>query len=350
MCRGDSGHGDAVILAIGVADAIQRVALAATSASSECIFLAPMANPMEAIDGVLHHRPNVVMLDLRHPELDAVAFVRVLRASAVCAYIPLLLIVPPDRRTIGYEALAMGADDFLLAPPQPHEYRMRIRHLLAKTAYRYAPGAGRDRDGSEHAREIRKREKETLWRLAKAGEYRDETTGTHILRLAHMSRRVAERLALPPDECEAIELAAPMHDIGKIGIPDALLRKRGPLTADERRVMESHTLIGYEILKGSCSLYLQLGAQIALSHHERCDGGGYPHGLRGADIPIAARIVAVADVFDALTSNRPYKRAWSAEDAIAYMKEQRGKHFDSDCVDALVSWAAHRFSTGTVPT
>lgn len=277
---GGPGDGDAVILAIGVSDAIQRVALAATAVSSECIFLVLVANPIEAVDAALHHQANLVILDLRHPELDAVALVRAFRTGAVCADIPLLLIVPSNRRTTGHEALAMGADDFLLAPPQPHEYQMRIHRLLAKAGYRHAPRSGLGQEGGEHAREIRKREKETLWRLVKAGEYRDETTGTHILRIAHISRCIAERLELPPDECEAIELAAPMHDIGKIGIPDALLRKRGPLTPDERRVMESHTLIGYEILKGSCSLYLQLGAQIALSHHERFDGGGYPHGLR----------------------------------------------------------------------
>ena len=130
-----------------------------------------------------------------------------------------------------------------------------------------------------------------------------------------------------------------MHDIGKIGVPDALLRKCGPLTHEERRVMESHTLIGHEILKDSRSVYLQLGAQIALSHHERFDGSGYPHGLRGEDIPRAARIVAVTDAFDALTSERPYKKAWPVADAVAYLKEQSGRHFDPDCVEAFLSWA-----------
>ncbi|WP_346926449.1 HD domain-containing phosphohydrolase [uncultured Arthrobacter sp.] len=328
-----------IVLTVGVADPVQRMLQAMLSTSVDSVFLPAIANPIQAVDAVLRHCPKLVVLDLRHPQLDAVGFTRVFRGARICDGIPLLLIVPPGQRTIGYEALRLGADDFILAPPKPQEYQMRMRRLLAQTAQREVLHTRLDGNG-EHAREIRTREKETLLRLAKAGEYRDENTGAHLMRLAHLSRCIAERLGRPAAECEAIELAAPLHDIGKIGIPDALLRKPDVLTPEERRIMESHTVIGYEILKGSRSIYLQMGAQIALSHHERYDGGGYPHGLRGEDIPLAARIVAVADVFDALASDRPYKESWPVAKTIAYLKEHRGTRLDPDCVDAFLSWAS----------
>ena len=179
-------------------------------------------------------------------------------------------------------------------------------------------------------------EKETLFRLAKAGEYRDEVTGAHVARIGLFSRQIAEALGLSESECDLIEQAAPLHDIGKIGIPDKLLLKPGDFTDEEREDMKSHTIIGYEILKGSPSKYLQMGAQIALSHHEKFDGTGYPYGLKGEDIPLCARIVAVADVYDALTSNRPYKNAWPIERALNFLQQYKGTYFDPACVDAFV--------------
>jgi two-component system response regulator RpfG len=148
---------------------------------------------------------------------------------------------------------------------------------------------------------------------------------------------MAEKLGLPESDCHVIEIAAPMHDIGKIGIPDGILLKPGKLDAQELQIMRTHTRIGYEILKDSPSKYLQMGAVIALGHHERYDGTGYPSRLRGYEIPLEARIVAVADVFDALTSVRPYKKAWSIQDALNYLNAERGKHFDSVCVDAFLA-------------
>jgi two-component system response regulator RpfG len=182
---------------------------------------------------------------------------------------------------------------------------------------------------------IRVREQETLLRLAKAGEYRDEETGNHVIRMAKFARLIAEHLGLSRDECEIIELAAPMHDIGKIGIPDQILLKPGALTDEEFAIMKRHTNIGHDILKNSPSEYLQLGAIIAYGHHERFDGSGYPQGLSAEDIPLAARIVAVADVFDALCSERPYKPAWPQQNALRYMQEQGGRHFDPMCLEAF---------------
>ena len=184
---------------------------------------------------------------------------------------------------------------------------------------------------------VRIREQETLMRLAKAGEYRDEETGNHVVRMARYSRLIAEALGLPETECQMIEMAAPMHDIGKIGVSDMILLKPGKHTKEEFEVMKRHTVIGYEILKDSPSEFLQLGAIIALGHHEKYDGSGYPGGLSGNDIPQQARIVAIADVFDALTTVRPYKKAWAVQDSFDYILSEKGKHFCPDCVDAFFS-------------
>jgi two-component system, response regulator RpfG len=182
---------------------------------------------------------------------------------------------------------------------------------------------------------VREREKETLLRLARAGEFRDEETGYHLIRMSRYSRLIANALGLSPDEAETIELAAPLHDIGKIGIPDQILLKPGRLDAAEWEVMRRHPLIGHEILKGSASKYVRMGALIALGHHEKFDGSGYPNGLVADHIPLCARIVAVADVYDALTSVRPYKAAWTSDQAFEYVSSQAGRHFDPRTVEAF---------------
>ena len=201
-------------------------------------------------------------------------------------------------------------------------------------ALRKAPPAGGH--GRRGEREIREREKETLLRLARAGEFRDEETGYHLIRMARYSRMIANAIGLERDEAETIELAAPLHDLGKIGIPDGILLKPARLDAAEWETMQRHPSIGHEILKGSASKYVRMGALIALGHHERYDGKGYPSGLDGDHIPLCARIVAVADVYDALTSVRPYKKAWKADDALEYIRAQRGKHFDPRLADAFL--------------
>ncbi len=177
----------------------------------------------------------------------------------------------------------------------------------------------------------------TLSKLAKAGEFRDRTTGNHLARMARYSALIGINIGLATETVHVLEFASPMHDIGKIGIPDAVLLKQGPLNADEDATMKNHPRMGYDILKGSPSKYLSMGAIIALGHHEKYDGSGYPNGLHGEDIPIVARIVAVSDVFDALVSVRPYKHGWSFEEAFAYLEAQKGKHFDPRCVEAFVS-------------
>ena len=188
----------------------------------------------------------------------------------------------------------------------------------------------------EATREIREREKETLLRLARAGEFRDEETGYHLIRMSRYSRLIANAIGLEREEAETIELAAPLHDIGKIGIPDGILLKPARLDEAEWSTMQRHPVIGHEILKGSASKYVRMGALIALGHHEKYDGSGYPNGLVGDHVPLCARIVAVADVYDALTSVRPYKTAWASEQAFEYVRTQSGRHFDPRMVEAFL--------------
>ncbi len=297
------------------------------------------AEPYAALEWVKAQIPDLVLTDYKMPGLDGVEFIRRFRAVPGCADVPLIMVTIVEDRRIRYEALEAGATDFLTRPIDHYECRARCRNLLTlRKQQRIIKDRAKwlEQQVAVATSQIRTREQETLLRLAKAGEYRDEETGNHVLRMAKYSRLLAEAMGLIDSECDDIELAAPMHDIGKIGIPDDILLKRGKLTATEFEIIKAHPTIGYDILKDSPSKYLQLGAIIAYGHHEKFDGTGYPQGLKGDDIPMAARIVAVADVYDALTSVRPYKAAWSSARAVQYVEEQQGRHFCPACVDAFL--------------
>ena len=259
--------------------------------------------------------------------------------TIIVADVPVIIITCIEDRSVRYRALESGATDFLTKPIDHNECRARCRNLLTMRRQQQIikdRAHWLEKEIETKTRELRIREEETLMRLAKAGEFRDEDTGNHVFRMARFSRLIAQQLGFPEEECDLIGHAAPMHDIGKIGIPDYILRKPGKLTPSEWKEMQRHTRYGYEILRDSPSKYLQMGAVIAHCHHEKFDGSGYPRGLTGEEIPIEARIVTVADVFDALTSDRPYKKAWLKEQALEYMSAQQGKLFDGDCVQAFV--------------
>jgi response regulator RpfG family c-di-GMP phosphodiesterase len=244
---------------------------------------------------------------------------------------------------VRYRALDVGASDFLTKPVDKIEFLARASNMLALSDVRkkLADRAAWLADEVHKATsEILQRERETVIRLSKAAEYRDPETGAHILRMAHFSELIAKGLGLSAVDQELLLEAAPMHDIGKVGIADNILLKPGRLTPDEFEIMKQHAIFGYEILKGSSSRVLQAGADIARAHHEKFDGSGYPNGLRGDSIPIFSRIVAVADVFDALTSERPYKEAWPLEQAVEHLRSNAGSHFDPACVEAfLAQWS-----------
>ena len=296
------------------------------------------ANPLEALAWSGHNNPDLVLVDYKMPEMNGIEFIKQFRANPVLNHVPVIMITSIEDRNVRYEALEAGATDFLTKPVDHHECRARCRNMLIQyNQYKIISDRSRwlERRVAEATSEIRLRERETLLRLARAGEYRDEDTGNHVIRMAKYSRLIAEELGFSPEDAEVIEMAAPMHDIGKIGIRDEILLKPGKLTPAEFEIMKTHTIIGHEILKDSPSKFLQMGSVIALSHHEKYDGTGYPHGLKGEAIPIAARIVAVADVYDALTSERPYKHSWTMETAMEYMESHRGKHFDPAVLDAF---------------
>lgn len=293
------------------------------------------ADPQEALAQMQRSTPDLIITDYRMPGMDGIEFTRRIRAERRLAEVPLIIVTVVEDRQIRYQALENGATDFLTRPIDPQECRARCLNLLAlRRSQRMLSDRASwlEEQVMQATREVRTRERETLMKLAKAGEYRDQETGNHIIRMAKYARLIAEELKLTAMECDEIEAAAPMHDIGKIGIPDQILLKPGRHTPEEQEIMRRHPLIGHEILADSPSRYLQMGAVIALGHHEKFDGSGYPQGLAGENIPLPARIVAVADVFDALTSHRPYKGPWSFQDALTYVQSQSGKHFDPACV------------------
>ena len=296
------------------------------------------ASPVEALTWIARNPTDLVLVDYKMPEMNGIEFIRKFRSNSQSSHVPVIMVTSIEDRNVRYEALEAGATDFLMKPVDHHECRARCKNMLIQyQQYKIISDRSRwlERRVAEATSEIRLRERETLLRLARAGEYRDEETGNHIIRMAKYSRIIAEQLGMPNEDAEVIEMAAPMHDIGKIGIRDEILLKPGRLTAEEFETMKRHTLIGYEILKDSPSKFLQMGSIIALGHHEKYDGTGYPYGLKGKDIPIEARIVAVADVFDALVSDRPYKNAWSTEAALEYMENNSGRHFDPNVFNAF---------------
>ena len=304
------------------------------------IIVKTFADPITALSWIKDNLPDLIIVDYLMSGMTGLEALQQMRRIYSLEAVPIVVVTSSEERDIKYQALESGATDFITKPIDPHECRVRCRnmlHLRLQQKIILSRSHFLEQRVDDATKQIRAREQETLFRLAKAGEYRDEETGNHIIRMAKYSRLIAEELGLKSDHCDLIELAAPMHDIGKIGIPDHILQKPGKLSTDEFTIMKTHPLIGFRILQDSPSKYLMLGATIALSHHEKFDGSGYPHGEKGDKIPLEARIVAVADVFDALTSNRPYKTAWSNEDSLAYLNTNSGKHFDPACVDAFIA-------------
>lgn len=297
-------------------------------------------SPLDGLAWAASHTPDLVIVDYMMPDIDGLEFIQRFRALPQCSDIPILMITANDQKQVRYRALDSGANDFLAKPVDKVEFLARAKNMLSLSSAR--------RKLADHAQwlasEVRKatevilqRERDTVFRLCKAAEYRDPETGAHILRMAHYSQLIAKNLGLPIEQQELLLEAAPMHDLGKVGITDNILLKPGKLDAAEFEIMKQHAAFGYELLKDSTSRVLQAGAEIALGHHEKFDGSGYPQGLRGELIPLFSRIVAVADVFDALTSERPYKKAWTLEQAVDFLNAGAGSHFDPQCVQAFLN-------------
>jgi len=295
-------------------------------------------NPIEALKWLDHNHPDLIITDYRMPDINGVDLIKQIRAKPACQDIPIMMITVVSEKSVRYDALEAGATAFLTRPIDQIECRTSCRNLLKLHEQQSIIQDRADwlaRQVEVATQQIVAREHETLLRLAKAGEYRDEVTGNHVVRMAKYSREIAEALGLSEKECDEIEYAAPMHDIGKIGIHDNILQKPGKFEQHEWLSMQQHTLIGHSILSNSQSRYIQTGSIIALNHHERFDGSGYPNGIAGKEIPLVARIVAVADVYDALVSTRPYKRPWDPRDAQDYLHKHAGTQFDPICVEAF---------------
>ena len=271
--------------------------------------------PVEALAFAEAHAGEIgiVITDYEMPGMNGIDFIQAVRRIPGLTNVPTVMITAFDQRSLRREALEAGATDFLGKPADPFEIRARVTNLLAlSTAHRVQRehAAQLTREVAAAVALVEEREREILSTLMRAAENRDSETGDHIARVSAYTGLIAEALGLAPAECQLLSLAAAMHDVGKIAIPDAILLKPGPLTTEERREMELHAERGRRILGGSASPVMKLAAEIAASHHERWDGKGYPYGLKGDAIPLSGRMVAVADVFDALTTERPYKQAW----------------------------------------
>lgn len=274
-----------------------------------------------ALELVRQNRPDLVLLDVMMPGMSGHQVCRALKQDNATQSIPVIFVTALADAENEHLGLELGAVDYITKPFNPHIVRARVRTHLRLV----------------RVEELVHTRLEIVRALGKAAEYKDNETGAHVLRMSHFSQLVALEMGFSEYEAEQLLHAAPMHDIGKIGIPDAILSKPGRLTDEEWVIMRQHTVIGAHILGDHSSGLLRLAASIALSHHEKWDGSGYPHGLAGEDIPLHARIVAIADVFDALTSVRPYKRAWTIEDAVELIRSESGRHFDPRVVTAFLN-------------
>lgn len=295
-------------------------------------------DPLEALAACGREQFELVLIDYVMPKMNGIEVIAALRGMDAYRTVPIIMITSSGEKFLRRDAICAGASDVLGKPFDALELQARVRNLLAlrQAQVELADRAGQlAREVAAATRHLAEREEEVIWRLARAIEIRDGTTGDHVSRVATIARLVAEGLGMDPGQVRNLYLAVPLHDIGKIGIPDAVLQKPGALTDAEMAEMRRHVDIGGKILDQGSSELVRVAAVIARTHHEKWDGSGYPRGLAGLDIPVEGRIAALADVFDALCSERPYKRAWPAEKAYEEILACSGRHFDPRCVRAF---------------
>ncbi|MCA9150386.1 MAG: response regulator [Planctomycetales bacterium] len=323
-------------------------------------------NPTEVKRLVIDQRPDLILMDVMMPEMDGLQVLELLRQEPSCRYLPVLILTASTDPQIKFRALELGATDFLPKPFQISDLAPRVRNALQIKAHQdqlanYAEKL--EEQVALRTAQLMASRQEIIHCLARAGEYRDHETGYHVMRVGQYARCIAERLALPPKQIELIEQAALLHDVGKIGISDLILLKPGRLTREEFSLMKKHCEFGRDILQPRCWLtgfktpisspIMEMAARIAMSHHEWWNGAGYPLGLSGEEIPIEGRITAVADVFDALSSQRPYKAAYPLEKCFKIMEQNRGTQFDPRVFDAFMNlrdWIEEIHATYPDPT
>jgi putative two-component system response regulator len=282
--------------------------------------------------------PDLVLLDLNMPHMDGFQVIDQLMELEKTSYAPILVLTAQSNRNTRLRALSAGARDYIEKPFDITEVVQRISNMLE---IRLLHNQIRDQNQvledrvRERTHELENTRQEAILRLGRAAEYRDNETGMHVIRMSRLSAKLAQKIGLTNAECQLMLQASPMHDVGKIGIPDNILLKPGKLNDEEWEIMKKHPEIGAEILSGSQSAVMQMAASIALTHQERWDGSGYPNHLKGEEIPLAGRVVAICDVFDALTSKRYYKEAFSVEKSMSIIEEGSGKDFEPRLVDAF---------------
>lgn len=294
-------------------------------------------DPAQGLEFFRQDRHDLVLLDLNMPEINGFQVMETMHEiiDEDDDFLPVIVLTAQTDRESRLRALEAGARDFLTKPFDRTELVTRIRNMLeVRLLHNQVKDQNRmlEEKVRERTHEIENTRLEIIKRLGRAAEYKDNETGLHIIRMSKISCLLAKAMGLDDKQCELILNASPMHDVGKIGIPDHILLKPGKFEPDEWEIMKTHVTIGGEILSGNDSTLLKMAAEIALTHHEKWDGSGYPNGLRGDAIPLVGRIVAISDVFDALTSERPYKKAWSVEDAVVFINDQSGLHFDPQIV------------------
>lgn len=273
-----------------------------------------------ALQLIENEPPKLILLDIMMPDMSGFEVCKVLKANPKTAHIPVIFVTALSHEQDESEGFALGAVDYITKPISPAIVRARVKNHLSLV----------------QAEQLQLAHIDLIQRLGRAAEYKDTDTGEHIARMSRYSKVLALAYGMSEYEAEQLKQAAPMHDVGKIGIPDSVLLKPGRLNENEYEHMKQHALIGAKILENSTSPLLQLAHKLALEHHEKWDGTGYPYGLKGEEISIEGRIVTIADVFDALTSKRPYKKAWSVEEALDLLKDEAGKHFDPQLVDLFI--------------
>ena len=276
--------------------------------------------------------PDLILLDVMMPGIDGFEVCRQLKSDPTTSHIPIIFVTAKITTSDEIEGFSLGAVDYITKPISPPVVLARVKTQLAL----YDQNRELDRKVREQTKDINETRLKIIQRLGRAAEYKDDNTGLHVIRMSHYARVLGIAAGMSETMADMMLDAAPMHDIGKIGIPDSILQKAGPLTDSEWTVMQSHTLMGEDIIGEDDSELLRMAKTVAISHHEHWDGSGYPKGLAGEDIPMAGRIVAIADVFDALTSVRPYKESWTVEDAVTYLQEKSGTQFDPKLVPLFV--------------
>lgn len=321
-----------------------------------------LTDSRKVVDALRDESPDVLLLDLMMPDVSGLDILEAMFVDPKLKRIPVIILTASSDRGTRLRALELGATDFLAKPLDPEELAPRIRNALLMRSYEnHLRGHAETLEETVHerTRELCASRLELLHCLARAAEHRDDDTGKHVVRVGRYTALIAREAGMPGPYVEVLELAAQLHDVGKIGISDTVLLKPGRLTDDERSLMEIHTQVGADVLnahndmmsntmvrhanlnivlpKSSQSPLTKLAASIALTHHEKWDGSGYPNGLAGEDIPIEGRMTAIADVFDALRSERPYKEAFSFDKSFEILEEGRGKHFDPELLDYFIA-------------